>query len=170
MTQVTAPAYQTQCYNITSYPLRPLDPKLPHLSICMTCRDGREDAFDGIRGGARLATAVLARLAAERPADVGVRGVTCMSQCKRPCAIALSGPDRFTYLFGDLDPARHAGDVVSITAAYAASAEGFLPRHDRPEVLRAGILGRIPPLSVSCDLVVPLFPMPNASNPKAETG
>ena len=136
----------------------------------MTCRDGRENAFDGVRGGARLAEAVLARLAEEGPAAVRVRGVNCMSQCKRPCAIALSGPDRFTYLFGDLDPARHAGDVLSVTAAYAASGEGFLPRPDRPEVLKAGILGRIPPLSFSGDLVAPLFPAPNASNLEVETG
>ena len=146
------------------------DDSSPLLSICLTCRDGRENACDGVRGGARLAEAVLARLAAEGPAAVRVRGVNCMSQCKRPCAIALSGPDRFTYLFGDLDPARHAGDVLSVTAAYAASGEGFLPRPDRPEVLKAGILGRIPPLSFSGDLVAPLFPAPNASNLEVETG
>ena len=81
------------------------EPELPLLSICTTCRDGRETVCNGVRGGTRLAEAVLARLAG----DIGrtafrVRGVSCMSQCKRPCAIALSGPDRFTYVFGDLDP------------------------------------------------------------------
>ena len=79
-----------------------------------------------------------------------------MSQCKRPCAIALSGPARFTYLFGDLDPQLHADDVLSVTAAYTATSNGFLLRSERPVALRAGILGRIPPLGCRDDLVEPL--------------
>ncbi|GAB5447711.1 MAG: hypothetical protein Gyms2KO_25840 [Gymnodinialimonas sp.] len=76
-----------------------------------------------------------------------------MSQCKRPCAIALSGAARFTYLFGDLDPKRHAAEVLEVAAAYARTDTGFLPRPARPEVLQAGILGRIPPHCFSGDLV-----------------
>ena len=76
-----------------------------------------------------------------------------MSQCKRPCAIALSGHDRFTYLFGDLDPTCHAADVLALAATYAATPDGFMHRNHRPLVMQAGILGRIPPLSVSGDLV-----------------
>ena len=33
-----------------------------------------------------------------------VRGVYCMSQCKRSCVVSFTAPDRFTYTFGDLDP------------------------------------------------------------------
>tara|TARA_R110000868_G_scaffold39175_1_gene136582 strand:- start:2355 stop:2636 length:282 start_codon:yes stop_codon:yes gene_type:complete len=79
-----------------------------------------------------------------------------MSQCKRPCTIALSGPERFTYLFGDLDPTLHADDVLSVASAYVNAADGFLTRQDRPQVLRAGILARIPPLGFADDLVEPL--------------
>ena len=93
---------------------------------------------------------------ARSPAVNRLRVVHCMSQCKRPCVIALSGPDRFTYLFGDVEPSYHVNDVRTVTLAYADAERGFLPQHARPEVLCAGVLGRIPPLSFACHLVEPL--------------
>ena len=132
------------------------------LSICLRCRDGREDRNADLdrRGGRRLAHAVADAFPDSTAARRGVRlrGVNCMSNCKRPCTIALSGPGRFTYLFGDLDPTLHAEDVLSVAAAYAEAEGGFLPRAARPEVLRAGVLGRIPPLDFASDLVEPLLP------------
>ncbi|MEM1363292.1 MAG: DUF1636 domain-containing protein [Pseudomonadota bacterium] len=132
------------------------------LSICLRCRDGREtDAADlSQRGGRRLSNAVVQAFENSAAAELGVtlRGVQCMSQCKRPCTIALSGPGRFTYLFGDLDPNTNAQEVLSVAAAYAQAELGFLPRPARPEILRAGILGRIPPLSFDGELVTPLSP------------
>lgn len=131
------------------------------LSICLRCRDGREarDTDLELRGGRRLARAVAGLFDASAAARCGIalRGVHCMSQCKRPCVIALSGPGRFSYLFGDLDPAVHAPDVLAVAAAFAGAPDGFLPRAERPEILRAGILGRIPPLTFAGDLVEPLI-------------
>jgi len=69
-----------------------------------------------------------------------------MSQCKRPCVVAFSGEGRFTYLFGDLDPARDAAAVLDAFALYTARPDGFMERFERPEALQAGILGRVPPL------------------------
>lgn len=134
------------------------------LSICLRCRDGRETRDTDLdqRGGRRLARAVVEAFPESAAAQRGVqlRGVHCMSQCKRPCTIALSSPGRFTYLFGDLDPALHAGDVLAVAAAYVDATDGFLPRQERPQVLRAGILGRIPPLGSADDLVESLTPTP----------
>ena len=141
------------------------------LSICLRCRDGRETRDTDLdqRGGRRLSRAVVARFAESEAAQLGVRlrGVNCMSQCKRPCTIALSAPGRFTYLFGDLDPEINAPEVLEIAAAYAKSETGFLARPDRPKVLQAGILGRIPPLGHCGDLVEPLVPC--QTNIKEET-
>lgn len=142
------------------------------LSICLRCRDGREirDSDLDQRGGRRLAKAVVAAFDNSRGAQLGVRlrGVNCMSQCKRPCAIALSGPSRFTYLFGDLDPERHAQDVLDVSAAYAQAEIGFLKRPSRPEVMQGGILGRIPPLGHRGDLVEELNNSASTSPPKQE--
>ncbi|MEO1610277.1 MAG: DUF1636 domain-containing protein [Pseudomonadota bacterium] len=130
------------------------------LSICLRCRDGREDRDIDLdqRGGRRLARAVADAFSNSRAACLGVhlRGVNCVSQCKRPCTIALSGPGRFTYLFGDLDPMLHADDVLCVAATYANARDGFLARPARPEVMQAGILGRIPPLGFAGDLIEPL--------------
>lgn len=141
----------------------------PTLSICLRCRDGREkdDSDLDQRGGRRLARAVAKAHGSSKAERNGVRlrGVNCLSQCKRPCTIALSGVGRFTYLFGDLDPAIHASDVLTVAAAYADTADGFLPRAARPEVLRAGILGRVPPLGFTGGLVETLL----SASTKSET-
>ncbi len=136
------------------------NPDLPLLSICTTCRDGREDRHEGVRGGARLAEAILDRQEGERGLTAfRLRGVRCMSQCKRPCAIALAGPDRFTYVFGDLNPEApdHIDAVLALASLYQNAPEGFLRRDERPEPLQAGILGRLPPLNTTSDLVTPLL-------------
>ncbi|MEM9232416.1 MAG: DUF1636 domain-containing protein [Pseudomonadota bacterium] len=132
------------------------------LSICLRCRDVREptDTDLSLRGGRRLSHAVAAVFDTSQAASLGVllRGVNCMSQCKRPCVIALSGQDRFTYLFGDLDPQTHTSVILAVTAAYAEAATGFLPRAARPKVLQAGILGRIPSLGCASQLIEPIYP------------
>lgn len=132
------------------------------LSVCVRCKDGREDAHGEERGGARLARAVAEAIAARQGTLPPIEGrrVRCMSQCKRPCTVALSAPGAFTYLFGDLDPDRHAGEVLDLLRLYAVSPDGFMPRDARPEPIRAGILGRIPPLGRPHELVEPLLPQP----------
>jgi predicted metal-binding protein len=61
--------------------------------------------------------------------------------------VAFSGEGRFTYLFGDLDPERDAPAVLDAFTLYAERPDGFMERFKRPEVLQAGILGRVPPLT-----------------------
>lgn len=87
----------------------------------MTCRDGHEELHNGVRAGARLTEATLDALTRRkgRP-GLRVRGVKCISQCKRSCTIALSGAGRFTYVFGDLDPHKpdHVDAVLTVSSLY----------------------------------------------------
>ncbi len=135
------------------------DPKpalpIPVLSVCLRCRDGREAVSSDLRGGTRLAHAV-ARAAASRDLPMTLRGVHCMSQCKRGCVASLTAPGAFTYVFGDLDPAEpdHVAALLDILPRFAAAPEGFLTRDARPEPLRARILGRLPPIGTTSDLVI----------------
>jgi predicted metal-binding protein len=130
------------------------------LSICMTCRDGRE-AETGTRGGARLAEAIYARIDALTAAGVTLRGVKCMSQCKRPCIVSLSQNDKFTYVFGDLAPDETAPTdaLLELVERYNNAPDGFLERKDRPEHLQANILGRFPPTRSASPLVSSLDPV-----------
>lgn len=129
---------------------------VPTLSICLTCRDGREDARGDIRGGTRLADAVCA--ASSQGSHAQLRGVHCMSQCKRSCVVSLTAPAAFTYLFGGLDPEdpTHVRALLDLIPLYAAAPEGFLSRDARTERLRASICGRIPPIGTCSDLVTDL--------------
>lgn len=129
----------------------------PTLSICLSCRDGREGDHDHVRGGTRLAQAVC-DAAARQGCHAALRGVRCMSQCKRPCIVSLTAPGAFTYVFGDLDPddPAHVQAIIDLIPQFCAAPEGFVTRDARPEPLRASILGRLPPLGTASDLVTPL--------------
>ncbi|MFN4100331.1 MAG: DUF1636 family protein [Pararhodobacter sp.] len=135
------------------------EPRDTILSLCLRCRDGREARHAGERGGARLAGAVVAAVQREGGSSVGLRGVECMSQCKRACIVSLTAPGAFTYLFGDLDPEdpAHLRAILDVIPLYLAAPEGFLTRDARPGPLRAGILGRLPPFGSASDLVHPLL-------------
>ncbi|MEM9812955.1 MAG: DUF1636 domain-containing protein [Pseudomonadota bacterium] len=144
--------------------MRNVHPARPILSICLTCRDGREGSETDSRGGTRLAEAILARLDGSST-EFQLRGVRCMSQCKRACVATLTATDRFSYVFGDLDPEtpEHSDALLALPALYLAAPEGFLRRDERPEPLRARILGRLPPPDTASDLVTLLGPEANAS-------
>ena len=126
------------------------------LSVCFRCRPPDwQGGPDDPRPGGDLADA-LEQEATRRGLDLAVlRDVRCMSQCKRPCVVAFSSLDKFTYLFGDLDPGRDAGAVLDAFLVYAASSDGFMERFERPEIMREGILGRIPPLVAGARQVEP---------------
>ena len=126
----------------------------PVLSICMTCRDGRESEA-GTRGGTRLARRIAARQMERGGPEMQIRGVHCMSQCKRPCIVSLTAEERFTYIFGDLDPnsERDVEALVELVSLYSEATEGFLERKERPTELQANILGRLPPLGSQSSLI-----------------
>lgn len=130
----------------------------PCLSVCMRCRPAHWSGPDDSRPGRHLAQAISERLRAQAFAwdaagPLRLRSIRCMSQCKRPCVVAFSGAGRFTYLFGDLDPDRDVDAVIDAFALYCSREDGFMQRNERPAVMRAGILGRIPPLGAGQRLV-----------------
>ena len=129
------------------------------LSVCTRCRDGREPAHADRRGGARFADRLIDAIGERRGAlpSFHLRGVACMSQCKRPCVVTLTAPRRYTFVFGDLDPFDHAAAVLDLLPLYAADPQGRMPRPSRPAPLQAGILGRIPPPDAVGDPVQPLL-------------
>ena len=79
-------------------------------------------------------------------ARVDVIPTPCLSICPRPCGIALSLPDSWTYLFGDQQPNETIDDVVECVSLYLESPEGCMQRAQRPQSLRRSILGRVPPI------------------------
>jgi len=129
------------------------------LSVCTRCRAPDFTWGELTRPGYRLAE-MLARDADPLAEPFRLRGISCMSQCKRPCVVALSAPAKFTLLFGDLNPETDPAAIRALARQYADSTDGIVARADRPACLRAGILGRIPPFDYTGDLLVPELSQP----------
>jgi predicted metal-binding protein len=114
------------------------------LYVCLTCRD-RDAAPDDDRprAGARLHAALVAAVGAP---PLRLVGVECLSNCRRPCTVALGGPGRWTYVYGDLDPETAVPAILDGAARYAAAPDGLVPWRERPAIFRKGAIARVPPL------------------------
>lgn len=115
--------------------------------VCTTCRPAGASR-EAPAAGQLLWDAVQAAAAAARlPPGVRARGFACLNSCSRACTVAFQAAGKHSYCFGDLHPdADTAAQVLACAALHAASEDGNLPRGERPERLRAGILLRLPPL------------------------
>jgi len=116
--------------------------------VCTTCRPvgARRDQP---AAGQLLWAAVQAVQAAHTAPQPGIRlrGMACLNSCSRACTVALQAAGKHSYCFGDLQPdAETAAHLLACAALHAASTDGNLPRGERPERLRSGILLRLPPL------------------------
>ena len=119
----------------------------PTLTVCNTCRAGRELADGEIPPGALLYDALRMKLDALQAngdgAPVLLRQVSCLASCERGCAAAISMPGKWTNLLGFLSPAL-ASDLLDYACAYAASSTGTVMPSRRPASLGSLILGRVP--------------------------
>ena len=113
------------------------------IHVCVTCRAGEDGA---LRPGVKLADALEAGLADERA--IRVERIECLSVCKRPCTLALSGPGKWTYVIADLDNQGHVADVCEGARKYAASSDGIVPWRERPLPFRKNVVSRTPPRGI----------------------
>ena len=110
--------------------------------VCITCRRAG-DPEDRERPGL-----VLARETA-RAADgsgVAVRQITCLANCNRPCSAAIRRDGAWTYVFGGLEPWRDAEALIEGAKLFARSTDGLMPWRGRPEILKRGLIARVPPI------------------------
>ena len=101
------------------------------------------------RDGARLLASACAASVPEGVAVEGVAvvGVSCLANCKRALSAAMVRRDGWTYVFGDLAP-DSAADLLTGAALLAGSEDGLMPWRGRPDVLKRGMVARIPPLTL----------------------
>lgn len=116
------------------------------LHVCTSCRaPGTPRKPKESRPGYQLFEEIKEALDESPLRDqVKVLPAECLSICPRPCGIALSGANRWTYLFGDQVPPVSVEDILECVALYIETTDGFMPRERRPKSLRGSILGRIP--------------------------
>src|SRR5260370_38505852 len=111
------------------------------VSVCTTCKTADGSAVVG-PGMFAAVGAVLG----EGDPNVVVRPVECLSVCKRPATVAVTSPDGYTFLFGDLQTESGTAALKSFVKSYQKSDYGLVPWRERAEVLLKGTVAREPPL------------------------
>lgn len=118
------------------------------LFVCKTCATiWKQGKPEGKSGGQQL----LEQLSELHQAwdlqhHFPIQEVECMSACSRSCAVSFVAPGKYTYLFGDLPAENSADAILECAAQYYAKSDGLLPWSERPELLKKGVIARIPPL------------------------
>lgn len=115
------------------------------LHVCITCRAGLPLVEGEPCAGARV-HAALAALNVQ--AGVTVRPVECLSACKHGASIALSGPGRWSYIYGPVSEA-DAAVILDGAAAYAGTQDGIVPWRERPALFRKNVIARLPALEAT---------------------
>ncbi len=114
------------------------------LYVCVTCLGG-EDRNIEPRAGRRLHDALVeAQRRLDEPPRFRIVEAECLSNCNRGCSAALTGPGRWSYVYGDLGQAS-VDDLLVGASRYAATADGLVPWRERPVIVRKGVIARIPP-------------------------
>ena len=111
------------------------------VSVCITCKTADGSVVVGPGMFAALKAAI-----GDAEASVVVRPVQCLSVCKRPATVAVTSADGYTFLFGDLQTESGTAALVSFVKSYQNSDYGLVPWRERAEVLRRGMVARVPPM------------------------
>ena len=110
--------------------------------VCITCRRAT-DPEDAPRPGLALARAT-ARAA--EGSGVTVRRVRCLANCNRALSAAMRCDGTWTYVFGGLEAETDAAALVEGARLLARAEDGVMPWRGRPEVLKCGLIARVPPI------------------------
>jgi predicted metal-binding protein len=113
--------------------------------VCITCRRP-SDPDDGPRPGLALARALAE---AAEGTEVAVCEVECLANCSRSLSAAMRCNGAWTYIFGGLDPERDAQALIEGARLLARAEDGILPWRGRPEVLKRGLIARVPPIDLA---------------------
>lgn len=135
-------------------------PNLPdaELLICVTCKTSLSASplselkgpdlaggEDETRPGAQLYAALIA---GDLPAGLHVHAVECLSNCTRGCTVALRGGDRWSYVYGNLNPDTDVETLRDGAARYLTAADGLVPWRERSQHFRKNCIARIPPVTL----------------------
>ncbi|HEX9461979.1 MAG TPA: DUF1636 domain-containing protein [Alphaproteobacteria bacterium] len=80
--------------------------------------------------------------------QIGLQAYGCLGNCRRRCTVALAGPDRWSWLFGELDPNADLGWLIDFARQWLATPDGVIPKPQRIVEAQAHGVGRLPPLRI----------------------
>ena len=122
--------------------------------VCTLCGSTSQKRAQGMKSSGETLLEAIQALPQSEGLNVEVQSVRCMAVCKYPCAIAVMGQGKRTYLFGDLPVeaeqlASTAATVLDYARQYHAHPEGIVPYAERPELLRSRTLAVLPALTAT---------------------
>jgi predicted metal-binding protein len=110
--------------------------------VCITCRRA-SDPDDAPRPGLLLARATKG---AAEGTPITVRRVRCLANCSRALSAAMRRDGGWAYVFGGLDERSDAEALIQGAKLFALAPDGLMPWRGRPEVLKRGLIARVPPI------------------------
>jgi predicted metal-binding protein len=110
--------------------------------VCITCRRP-DDSEDAPRSGLKLARET--KRAAEGT-GLKVQRVRCLANCNRGLSAAMRRDGGWAYVFGGLEAERDAEALIEGAKLFARAEDGLMPWRGRPEVLKRGLIARVPPI------------------------
>ena len=113
------------------------------LLVCIKCRRQTEVPEGDKRPGEHFYDQLVSHDARD---GVTIRPVECLSNCSQGCSIALRGPGRWTYVYGNFHEDEHVETVREGARLYQQTSDGLVPWRERPEHFRKNCIARIPPL------------------------
>jgi len=113
----------------------------PVIYVCITCKRAGEPDSEPPPGALLAAAAEQAAAGTE----VEVRRLRCLANCSRGPSAALRCNGSWTYVFGGLDAAC-AEALVAGARMLARATDGILPWRGRPDILKRGLIARVPPI------------------------
>lgn len=108
-----------------------------NLRICTTCLGTNKEKL-----GAEFYAEVEKQVDKDK---INLMSVECLGVCTRPCTIAVSEPDKWTYIIGDFKIEKDIPALFDYIKAYNNSPNGRPPISERPEVVKKGVVARLPP-------------------------
>ena len=109
--------------------------------VCITCRCAALPEREP-RPGALLAEATAK---AAQGTGIVVKRIRCLANCTRGPSAAMRCNGSWTYVFGGLG-VENAAALIDGARLLAGAADGILPWRGRPDVLKRGLIARVPPV------------------------
>lgn len=121
----------------------------PSIVACNTCRHSKEVKEDkeGVRGGARLVSALRAVKASDPVYDgIEVQEMPCLFACADFCTVHIRAPGKIGYMLGRFTPDEdEARAILDYAVHHAASEYGRVPFAHWPQGVKGHFITRMPP-------------------------
>ncbi|MBD2165574.1 DUF1636 family protein [Calothrix membranacea FACHB-236] len=116
------------------------------LYVCKSCHRSSEELAENQRCDGSILLDAIAALSSEfTTEELEIQPVGCLWACSRGCVVAVSSPEKPTYLLVDLLPnAENASALLEFTQMYINNRKGAFMWEKLPKVLESAIFASIP--------------------------